>query len=167
MVAVAGRRHAGEKHGLAADGAGTTGTMFRRILTFAAGSAALIALWAASTACAAGGFGSMGDMEEMHREMHGGGSQAPQTPVASDASELTLEIRDFDYFPRDLTVAVGTSLTWINRDAAPHDATDEAGHWGTGLLNQGESATLTFDGPGFYQYFCTIHPDMKATLAVG
>jgi plastocyanin len=140
--------------------------VFRGPLTVAAGSVTLIALLAAAAACVDGGFGGMGDMEQMRREMHGGGSQGPQTPVASDATELTLEIRDFDYFPRELTVAVGTTLTWVNRDAAPHDATDEAGNWGTGLLDKDERATLTFDAPGVYRYICTIHPDMKATLTV-
>jgi plastocyanin len=166
MIPVARRRLAGEKARPAGNRAGVTGPTFRRILTIAAGLVALVALSTASIACGDGGFGGMGDMEEMHREMHGGGSQAPQTPVASDASELTLDIRDFDFFPRELTVAVGTALTWVNRDAAPHDATDEAGDWGTGMLNEGESASLTFDAPRSYRYFCTIHPDMKATLRV-
>jgi plastocyanin len=123
----------------------------------------LLALALAALIACGGGFG---DMEDMHRDMHGGGSQASQTPVVSDASELTLEIRDFNYFPRELTVSVGSTLTWINRDAAPHDATHEAGDWGTGLLSQGESATLTFEAPGTYRYICTIHPDMTATLTV-
>jgi plastocyanin len=141
--------------------------MIRRVLTIAAGVAAIIALLGAFAACGGSGLGSMGDMGEMHRAMHGGGSLALQTPMVSDAPEVTIEIRDFDYFPRELTVAVGTSLTWVNRDSAPHDATDEAGGWATKMLNQGESATLTFDAPGAYRYLCTIHPDMKATLTVG
>ncbi len=63
----------------------------------------------------------------MHRDMHGGGSQAAQTPVVSAASQMTVEIHDFDFFPRELTVKTGTAVTWVNRDAAPHDATVEAG----------------------------------------
>lgn len=133
----------------------------KRFLALAAGLAALIALSAASSAC---GSWDMGDMNEDMDAMHGGGSGAPQTPVVSRASQMTVEVRDFDFFPRDLTVEAGTAITWVNRDSAPHDATDEAGGWGTGLLQQGESATLTFDSPGTYRYLCTIHPNMKATL---
>jgi plastocyanin len=139
------------------------GLTVKRFLTVAAGLAVLLALLAASSACGASG---LSDMWGMHRDMHGLGSQAPQTPVVSAASQVTVEIRDFDFFPRELTVKTGTAVTWVNRDAAPHDATDEAGRWGTGTLKQGESATLTFDPPGVYRYLCTIHPNMRATLTV-
>jgi plastocyanin len=137
----------------------------KRILTVATGLAVLLALSIAFAACGVGVSG-MGDMEEMHREMHGGGSQAPQTPVVSDSPQMTVEIRDFDFFPRELTVSVGTAITWVNRSAAPHDATDESGDWATGMLNQGESATVTFDSLGTFRYLCTIHPNMRATLTV-
>ena len=166
MAPVDGGNVVAEKGSLAARRVGPGRPRVRRILTIAAGVVAIIALLGAFAACG-GGLGSMGDMGEMHRAMHGGGSLASQTPMVSDAPEVTIEIRDFDYFPRELTVAVGTSLTWVNRDSAPHDATDEAGGWGTRMLSQGESATLTFDAPGVYRYLCTIHPYMKATLTVG
>ncbi len=101
-------------------------------------------------------------------DMMGYGSERrePQTPVVSDASQITVEISDFDFSPRDLTVNSGTAITWVNRDVVPHDATDEAGDWGAGTLSWGQSSTLTFDSPGIYQYYCTIHPDMRATLNV-
>ncbi len=122
---------------------------------------AALASLALASAC---GGGMMGG--GMQGQMHGGGNQAPQTPVISDASQVTVEISDFDFFPRDLTVQQGSIVTWVNGDAVPHDATDEAGDWGTGTITLGESATLTFDSPGTYQYLCTIHPNMKATLKV-
>ena len=115
-----------------------------------------------ASGCAGGMMGRGG----MHDQMHGGGSQVPQTPVISEASQVTVEINNFDFFPRDLTVQAGSTVTWANGDAVPHDATDDAGGWGTGTLAQGESTTLTFDSPGVYQYLCTIHPNMKATLKV-
>ncbi len=122
---------------------------------------AALASLALASAC---GGGMMGN--GMQGRMHGGGDQVPQTPVISDASQVTVEISDFDFFPRDLTVQQGSIVTWVNRDAAPHDATDGAGDWGTGTLAQGESATMTFDSPGNYQYLCTNHANMKATLNV-
>jgi len=140
-------------------------TAVRRFLVVGAALAALIALAAVASACGVGVSG-MGNMEDMHRQMHGGGSQAPQTPVVSDALQTTVEIRDFDFFPRELTVESGTTITWVNRDAVPHDAADEGGAWETAMLKQDESAILTFDSPGVYRYICTIHPNMKATLTV-
>ncbi len=122
---------------------------------------AALAGLALASAC---GVGMMGN--DMHGQMRGPGSQVPQTPVVSAASQVTVEIINFDFFPRDLTVQRGSTVTWVNSDAVPHDATDVAGGWGTGTLALGESATLTFDSPGAYQYLCTIHPTMKATLNV-
>ena len=95
-----------------------------------------------------------------------GSSAARQTPVASQATEFTVEMRDFAFRPNDLTMKVGTRVTWLNRDGAPHDATADDGAWKTGLLSQGDADTLTFDTPGVYSYHCTIHPQMKGKVTV-
>ena len=137
-----------------------------RRLSFVAGLALVLALSAVLSACGEGGLGEMWNMRGMHDEMHGGGSRAPQTPVVADASQVTVEIRDFGFLPRDLTVTIGTTISWTNLDAVPHDATDGADEWGTGSLAEGESFRLTFDSPGSYDYLCTIHPNMEATLTV-
>jgi plastocyanin len=79
---------------------------------------------------------------------------------------VTVEISNLDFFPRDLTVEGNASVTWVNRDAVPHDATGVGRGWGTDTLMPGEDATLTFDSPGIYEYVCTIHPNMEATLTV-
>jgi len=108
----------------------------------------------------------LGQSNHQHPGMPRPGSRAPQTPVASDQSAVAIQIRNFDFFPRELTVPPGASVTWTNGDVAPHDASDEAGGWTTGLLKRGDSATLAFDSPGAYRYLCTIHPDMRGTLRV-
>lgn len=95
-----------------------------------------------------------------------GRSGSPQTPAIFDTAEVTIEIRDFDYFPRDATVEAGAEVTWVNRDSAPHTATDEDGTWDTGVLREDESGTLSFDQAGEFEYYCTLHPSMKATLTV-
>ncbi len=92
-------------------------------------------------------------------------SNSPQTPVVASVSQVTVEIRNFEFTPRELTVAVGARITWTNHDSAPHTATAK-GEWDTGTLDESESATLTFDKPGTYSYLCTIHPSMKGTLTV-
>ena len=136
----------------------------RRLWMLGAGLAAFVTLSLLASAC--GGVSGMFDMDEMHDRMHGLGDREPQTPVVADAAQVTVEIRNYDFFPRELTVTAGTAVTWTNRDSVPHDATAESDGWGTGILKVGESATLTLDAPGVYRYRCTIHPDMKATLTV-
>ena len=141
-------------------------TIARRFPVIGAGLAALVTLSVLASACG-DGVGGMFDMDEMHNRMHGVGSRAPQTPVVADTAQVTVEIRNYDFFPRELTVTAGTAVTWANRDSVPHDATAESDGWGTGILDQGESGTITFDYSGTYSYVCTIHPNMKATLTVG
>lgn len=133
----------------------------KRLIAVLAALLAVAFVLLAATGCGAGAF----DMEEMHQRMHGPGDRAPQTPVRSDEREVLVEIREYDFSPRDLTVSVGTTVTWSNRDSVPHDATSGEA-WGTGLLREDQSASITFDEPGSYDYICTVHPDMTARLIV-
>jgi plastocyanin len=93
------------------------------------------------------------------------GNSAPQTPVTASGN-VAVEIRDFDYSPRELTIPAGSSVTWTNHDGAPHTSTDEDESWDTGRLGEDESGTITFDTPGSYEYYCTYHPYMQASLTV-
>ncbi len=97
--------------------------------------------------------------------MMGRAGNAPQTPFVAQG-DVTVDMRGFEYFPRDLTVDIGASVTWTNYDNVPHNATDVDKAWETETVREDESATLTFPEPGEYEYYCTIHPSMKAKLTV-
>ncbi len=87
-----------------------------------------------------------------------------------DGAEQSL-ITDFDY-TGELSVSVGQSLFFNNVDAVPH--TVSAGTFDTpmfdqfdsGLLDPGTNFELSFDEAGVYSLFCTLHPDMQATVTV-
>ncbi len=96
--------------------------------------------------------------------MRRGSAGADQTPVASDAKQVTVEMQDFEFFPAKLTVNAGTEITWLNRDGAPHNAVAGDGSFDTGGLNQDESASVVLDQPGTHSYVCTYHPGMEATV---
>jgi plastocyanin len=80
-------------------------------------------------------------------------------------------ITDFLYNGK-LEVAVGQPLFFNNVDAVPHTVTagtpaDPAlDQFDSGLLTPGSNFELTFDAPGVYSLFCTLHPDMVATVTV-
>jgi plastocyanin len=95
-----------------------------------------------------------------------GSRAASQTPVVSDDENVTIDIEDYDYFPRDLTINAGAAVTWLNHDGVPHDATDDSRAWTTRTLGENDSETVVFDTPGTYPYYCTIHPSMTATIIV-
>ncbi|HET8944783.1 MAG TPA: cupredoxin family copper-binding protein [Dehalococcoidia bacterium] len=97
--------------------------------------------------------------------MMGRAGNSAQTPFVA-AGDVTVEMRGFEYFPRDLTVRAGASVTWTNYDNVPHNATDNAKSWETETLHEDDSGTLTFPDAGVYTYYCTIHPSMKAKLTV-
>jgi amicyanin len=77
-----------------------------------------------------------------------------------------VEIADFTYAPAELTIQVGDTVTWTNRDAVEHTATATDGSWDTGPLGEGESASITFTAAGTYEYLCTPHPTMTGRIVV-
>lgn len=108
--------------------------------------------------------GSWGS-DHMNRMMGGGRDSSSDVARPGSANE-TVIIEDFEYSPGNLHVPVGASLTWTNRDSAPHSATDLDGPWDTGVLGKAERATVTFNVAATFDYFCTVHPNMKARLVV-
>jgi plastocyanin len=99
-------------------------------------------------------------------DMHGRGRNTSGDSVVQGGAESDVRIEDFSFKPGNLEVAVGARVTWTNEDSAPHDATARNGDWKTERLSEGESDTLTFDTSGTYDYYCSIHPSMKARLVV-
>lgn len=98
--------------------------------------------------------------------MHRGGDDARGDAPVRGGMQVEVRIEDFRFKPGNLIVPVGASVTWTNEDSAPHDARDNGDAWETETLSRGDSETLTFDTPGEYDYYCTIHPGMKARLVV-
>jgi LPXTG-motif cell wall-anchored protein len=87
-------------------------------------------------------------------------------PAASAQDDMTVSIQDFFFDSGQLTVAPGTTVTWVNEGQAPHTTTADDGTWDSGTLQPGEDFSFTFDQPGTYTYHCSIHPDMTASVKV-
>ncbi len=96
----------------------------------------------------------------------GSGNDEDATPTVLDDLDVTIEIIGFQYRPPNLSVPVGATVTWVNRDEAPHDQKARDKTWETSLLQRDEESVITFDEVGTWEYFCTIHPYMTATLTV-
>ena len=90
---------------------------------------------------------------------------APQTVFAADA-QVTID--NFTFSPAEIDVAVGSRVVWTNRDDIPHTVTDADNPRTikSGPLDTGDSYTRTFDKPGTYHYFCSLHPHMQGTVVV-
>ena len=68
------------------------------------------------------------------------------------------------YIPLNAQVTVGTTVVWVNDDAVLHtiQSQDEEGNiiglFNSAPLKTGERFAHTFDEPGIYNYYCTLHP---------
>lgn len=81
---------------------------------------------------------------------HGGGGGA-------SAAGADVVIRNTEFAPKSLRVAVGETVTWTNLDGLQHTVTSDEGLFDSGLLGEGDSWSWTFDAPGTYTYHCTPH----------
>jgi len=88
---------------------------------------------------------------------------AAGTPAAAGAE---VKIDNFSFTPATITVAAGTQVTWTNRDDIPHTVVTEDKTIKSKVLDTDEKFSTTFDKPGTYSYFCSIHPKMKGTIVV-
>ena len=89
-------------------------------------------------------------------------AQAQQAPSAE------VKIDKFSFTPATLTVAVGTTVTWTNRDDIPHTAVsaDDPKVFKSKVLDTDEKFSYAFSRPGTYPYFCSIHPKMTGKVVV-
>lgn len=106
------------------------------------------------------------DMFDRVGGMMGGGRNTANAPLTIGSSAQTVTMQNLAFSPGNLPVPVGTTVTWTNRDSPPHNATAQDGSWRTNTLSDGESGTITFSRAGEYDYYCTIHPSMKAHFSV-
>ena len=89
----------------------------------------------------------------------------PNSSAAAGAKAVT--IQDYIYEPARVVVPKGTTVTFTNRDAAPHTATSKAsGAFDSGTIKQGETGKVTLEETGTFAYYCLFHPFMKGTVVV-
>ena len=86
------------------------------------------------------------------------GSAEPSKPAAA-----IVKIAGFK-FGAPIRVAPGTTVTWVNKDRAPHTATGMG--FDTGTLRRGEKASHKFTAAGTFDYVCQLHPYMHGTVTV-
>jgi plastocyanin len=88
------------------------------------------------------------------------------TPAA--AATQVVMMQGYAYSPAALTVHVGDTVTWMQHDEAPHDVvtTSAPVAFRSPQLSQGQSWSYAFRQAGTYSYYCSVHPDMRATVTV-
>ena len=73
----------------------------------------------------------------------------------------TVEVRDFDYFPKQITVGAGEKIKFVWTGEIPHTVTSDAltgpEVWNSGLLGEGAVYEVIINTPGVHPYFCIPH----------
>ncbi|SHO45207.1 Blue (Type1) copper domain-containing protein [Nitrosotalea sinensis] len=89
----------------------------------------------------------------------------------------------FWYTPPILTIHVNDTIVWLNSDREVHTVTSGKGvdrgefsqgkmegkpdgYFDSGPFKPSQSLAFTFDKPGTFYYFCTIHPWMNGAIVV-
>lgn len=96
---------------------------------------------------------------------------APGGPPAGTASSVTIPVGASTlgrggFNPSDLTVAPGTTVTWMNTDSVAHTSTSDASGWNSGIVSPGGQFSFAFPTAGTFSYHCAIHPGMVGTVVV-
>ena len=98
------------------------------------------------------------------------------------APSATIEMLDNVFEPERVTIAPGDAVRFRNGGLVPHNAIAVDRTWSTGLgagaavdglMDPGDEVVITFDEPGVYAYFCSLHATadgssgMVGTIVVG
>ena len=82
------------------------------------------------------------------------------------ASNGEVRIDNFSFGPQTITVPVGATVTWTNKDDIPHTSVSTDGVFKSKVLDTDEKFSYTFTKAGTYPYYCTIHPKMTGKIVV-
>ena len=98
----------------------------------------------------------------------GTGWKGSVTRAQQKASTMEVKIDNFSFGPVTLTVPVGTTVTWTNRDDIPHTvvSTDDSKTFKSKMLDADEKFSFTFGKVGAYSYSCSIHSKMTGKVIV-
>jgi plastocyanin len=89
---------------------------------------------------------------------------APGSTTAADT--VNARITGLAYVPSRIEITAGTTVRWTNNDPLIHTVTATDGSFGSPQFGLDATWRYTFTKPGTYTYYCSLHPNMKATVVV-
>ncbi len=93
---------------------------------------------------------------------------SPSVTANDQPSAATAEVKidNFSFGPQTLTVPVGATVTWTNRDDIPHTVVSTDGVFKSKVRDTDEKFSYTFTKAGTYLYYCSVHPKMTGKVVV-
>lgn len=86
----------------------------------------------------------------------------------ANATEHVVEQKDKKFVVKQLSVAVGDSVSFKNADEVNHNvfSLSDIKSFDLGSYPKGQARAVTFDKPGVVEIECAIHPDMRMEVKV-
>ena len=84
--------------------------------------------------------------------------------AAQEPNAVTID--NFTFGPSELTIAVGTTVKWVNHDDIPHSVVDKNKAFRSKALDTDDAYSFTFASAGTFDYFCGLHPHMVGKILV-
>lgn len=96
------------------------------------------------------------------------GSVTTPASAAENQTASTTQVRidNFSFTPQTLTIDAGTTVTWTNNDDVPHNVVSTDKVFKSKTMDTDEKFSYTFTKSGTYNYYCSIHPRMTASVIV-
>jgi len=93
---------------------------------------------------------------------------SPSVTATDQPSGANAEVKidNFVFGPQTITVPVGATVTWTNKDDIPHTTVSTDGVFKSKVMDTDEKFSYTFAKAGTYPYYCTIHPKMTGKIVV-
>ena len=82
------------------------------------------------------------------------------------AANAAVNIDNFVFGPQTITVPVGATVTWTNKDDIPHTSVSTDGVFKSKVMDTDEKFSFKFTKAGTYSYFCSVHPKMTGKVVV-
>jgi plastocyanin len=90
-----------------------------------------------------------------------------RSPVLSKGGHAEVVLEKLRFSPQTLSVRVGTTVTWINRDSVPKIVVSAGQPLEVPpIIRAGQTFSRTFGTEGTYSYFCSVHPGVTGKIVV-
>ncbi|MEO6712712.1 MAG: cupredoxin family copper-binding protein [Mycobacteriales bacterium] len=93
-------------------------------------------------------------------------SSATASAVSASGGDVTVDIANYKFQTPAVSVKIGSTVTWVNKDDFDHTATATDKTFDTKKLAKGATGKVTFDTAGTFNYVCDIHQYMTGTVVV-
>jgi plastocyanin len=126
-----------------------------------------LVLVAGSLAACGGDDDSAGDDGGLATSDGSSDDSVPEDVVVIDTDPAGVTALDNSFRPENIEVAPGTEVVWTNKGRNEHNVLHVDGDdWGVEVddFQPGATYSHTFDEPGVYRYYCSIHGTTDAGM---